>query len=141
MRRRSTLATAAAIFVAANVLHTLDHVRQGLDGLTREIQAGGTVLTVMAIVTLVLALRDHPWAPPIAAAVGLSGAVGILAAHALPHWSALSDSYPDIGADALSWAVMLVEAGAALALGITGLAAMRRGAPTSAAAARGSGRL
>jgi hypothetical protein len=135
MRRRSTLTTAAAVFVAANVLHTLDHLRQGLDGLSSEILAAGTLLTVMAVATLVLALRDHPWTPPIAAAVGLSGAAGILAAHVAPHWSALSDPYPDIGADALSWIVMAAEAGAALALGLAGLHAMRR-APTSAAAAR-----
>jgi hypothetical protein len=139
MRARDPLTTAAAAFVAANVLHTLDHVRQGTGNLTVAIQVGGTALTLLAVVALVLARRRHPWAAPIAAAVGFSGAAGILASHALPSWSALSDSYPEIGADALSWTVMLLEAGAALALGLVAVRQLRAhpsSRPTSAAAAR-----
>jgi hypothetical protein len=119
MRRGwTTLEKASAAFVAANILHTLDHFRQGLDGLTWEILSAGTLLTLEAIVVLVLVLRRHEWAAPVAAVVGFSGAIGIAAAHIAPHWSALSDSYPQIGADALSWIVMLMEMGAALTLGL-----------------------
>jgi hypothetical protein len=109
--------------VAANILHTLDHFRQGLDGLTWEILSAGTLLTIEAIVVLVLVLRRHEWAAPLAVVVGFSGAIGIAAAHIAPHWSALSDSYPQIGADTLSWIVMLIEMGAALVLGVAGLRA------------------
>ena len=124
MRRSWTgLEAASAGFVAANILHTLDHFRQGLDGLTWEILSAGTLLTIEAIVVLVLVLRRQEWAAPLAAVVGLSGAIGIAAAHVAPHWSALSDSYPQIGADALSWIVMLLEMGAALVLGVAGLQA------------------
>ena len=124
MRRRWTALEAASVgFVAANILHTLDHFRQGLDGLTWEILSAGTLLTLEAIVVLVLVLRRHEWAAPLAAVVGLSGAIGIAAAHIAPNWSALSDSYPQIGADALSWIVMLVEVGAALVLGVAGVRA------------------
>jgi hypothetical protein len=37
-------AVAASLFVAANILHTLDHLRQGLDRLTPEILTAGTLL-------------------------------------------------------------------------------------------------
>jgi hypothetical protein len=131
LRRRDSLTIAAAAFVAANLIHTADHFRQGTGDLTWEILAGGSTLTVLAFVVLALALARHPRAALFAAVVGVSGAIGISAAHLPPHWSALSDSYPDIGADALSWAVVLLEIAAAAALGAVGL---RRAVSTSAAA-------
>lgn len=112
------MAIAAVGFVVANLLHTLDHVRQGLGGLSSAILAGGTTLSVLAVVVMVMALRRHPLAPVSCAVVGLSGAVGIAASHLAPHWSALSDPYPDLPVDALSWAVMLAEIAAALVLAI-----------------------
>jgi hypothetical protein len=124
------LRPAAWAFMAANLVHTADHLRQGLGDLTTEILVGGSALTVLAVVVLVLVLRGHPRAPAFAAVVGLSGAAGIASAHIAPHWSALSDSYPEIGADALSWAVMLLEVGTALWLGVEGLRATRSRAPT-----------
>jgi hypothetical protein len=124
------LVTAAWGYLAANLVHTADHLRQGLDGVTTEVLVGGTALTLLAVVVVVLAVRDHPRAPLLAAVAGLSGAAGIAASHIAPHWSALSDSYPQIHADALSWVVMLIEIGAALWLGLSGLRALRTPAPT-----------
>ena len=121
-----TLLRANILFVAANLLHTADHFRQGLEGLTWEINVAGTAVTLGAIATLWLAAREHPQAPVWAAVLGLWSAGGIAASHIAPHWSALSDSYPQIGADAASWVVVLVEIAAALALGITGARALRR---------------
>jgi hypothetical protein len=126
MRQRSPLASASIAFVAANLLHTLDHFRQGVSGLSTEILAAGTTLTVLAIVVMAMALRDHPRAPAFAAVVGLSGAVGIAASHLAPHWSALSDPYPQIHADTLSWVVVLLEIAAALVLAIVALRELRR---------------
>jgi hypothetical protein len=128
MRRsgRDPLAVAAVAFVAANILHTLDHFRQGVSGLSPEILVGGSTLSVLAIVVMVMALRGHPRAPAVCAVVGLSGAVGIASSHLLPHWSSLSDSYPQIHADALSWVVVLLEIGAALVLAIVALRELRR---------------
>ncbi|MCW2992310.1 MAG: hypothetical protein JWM73_2904 [Solirubrobacterales bacterium] len=111
----------ALAFVAANVLHTVDHFRQGVDGLSAEILVAGTGLTIGAVIVLVLALRGHRQTAPSAAILGIGGALGILAAHVAPHWSALSDPYPDNGADAVSWIVMLIEVGTAAALGFAGL--------------------
>jgi hypothetical protein len=124
--RGNSLAVAAVTFVVANLLHTADHIRQGLGGLNPAILVGGTTLTVLAIVVMVMALRDHPRAPAYAAVVGLSGAVGIAASHLAPHWSSLSDPYPDLSVDALSWAVMLAEIAAALGLAIVALRELAR---------------
>jgi hypothetical protein len=117
------LAIAAVGFVAANLLHTADHIRQGLGGLSL---AGGATLSLLAIVVAVMALRDHPRAPAYAVVVGFSGAVGIAASHLAPRWSSLSDPYPDLAVDGLSWAVMLAEIGAALVLGIAALRELTR---------------
>jgi hypothetical protein len=125
-RRLDTLSLAAAAFVAANLLHTLDHLRQGTGGLATEIMAGGTVLSILAVLTLVLALRRHPRAALWAAVVGTWSALGVIASHIAPHWSAFSDSYFEIDADALSWAVMLAEVLAAAYLGLVGFRALRR---------------
>ena len=125
-RRTDTLTLAAAAYVAANVLHTLDHLRQGTGDLATEVLAGGTVLSALAVLTLVLALTHHPRAPLWAAVVGTWSALGVLASHAAPHWSAFSDSYFEIHADALSWAVMLLEVAAAAYLALVGCIELRR---------------
>jgi hypothetical protein len=134
-RRLDTLTLAATAFVAANLLHTLDHLRQGTDDLTTEILAGGTVLSILAVLTLVLALRRHPRAALWAAVVGTWSALGVIASHIAPHWSAFSDSYFEIDADALSWAVMLAEVLAAAYLGLVGFRELRRQATGRTAAA------
>lgn len=126
LRTLDPLALAAIAFVVANVLHTLDHFRQGVGGLSAEIVVAGSTLTVLAVVVMVMALQRHPRAPAFAAVVGLSGAVGIAASHLAPHWSALSDPYPDISVDALSWIVMLAEIGTALLLAIVAVRELRR---------------
>jgi hypothetical protein len=126
LRRPDTLSLAAAAFVAANLLHTLDHLRQGTGDLATEVLAGGTVISILAVLTLVLALRRHPRAPLWAAVVGTWSALGVIASHMAPHWSALSDSYFEIHADALSWVVMLAEVAAAAYLGLVGFRALRR---------------
>jgi hypothetical protein len=130
-RRIDTLTLAAAAYVAANVLHTLDHLRQGAGGLATEVLAGGTVLSVLAVLTLMLAVRRHPRAALWAAVVGTWSALGVVASHMAPHWSALSDSYFEIHADALSWAVMLAEVAAAAYLGLVGFRELRRPADGS----------
>ena len=121
-----SLAFAAVAFVAANLLHTADHVRQGLGGLSAMILVGGSSLTILAIVVMVMVLRGYPRAPAFAVVVGLSGAVGIAASHLAPHWSSLSDPYPDLSVDALSWAVMCAEIAAALLLAIVALRQLAR---------------
>ena len=135
MSRLTTLIGANVAFVAANLLHTADHQRQGIDGLTWEIMAGGSAITIAAIASLVLALRRDGRAPLFAMMLGFSAAVGIAASHIAPHWSALSDSYPQIHADAISWIVVLLEIAGALWLGLVGLRELRRASTSAASAA------
>jgi hypothetical protein len=136
-RRPDSLTLAAAAFVAANALHTLDHLRQGTGDLATEVLAGGTVLSSLAVLTFVLALRHHPRAALWAAVVGAWSALAVSASHIAPHWSAFSDSYFEIHADALSWAIMLAEVLAAAGLGLVGFRELRRrpvGRPAAASA-------
>jgi len=120
---------ASIAFVATNVLHTADHVRQGLGGLSWELFAGGSALSLAALATLVLTLLRDPRAPLLAATVGLLGAAGIAASHLAPYWSALSDPYPAIHADVVSCPVLLAGLGAALLVAVAGIGALsRRGA-------------
>ena len=123
------LRTTAFAFLAANLLHTADHFRQGVSGLSWEILVAGTSLTIGAIVVLLMVLRNHEHAALFATIIGFTGAIGIVASHIAPHWSALSDSYVEGDQDALSWIVVLVEISTAAALGFAGLRALRAHAP------------
>jgi len=137
-----TLLRANILFVAANLLHTADHQRQGTAGLRWEILAGGSAITIAAIASLVLAWRKDERGPIFGAVLGLSAAAGIAASHLAPHWSAFSDSYPEIHADATSWVVVLLEIAGALLLAAVAVRELRRasnGAPRAAVVA-GSGR-
>ena len=137
-----TLVRANILFVAVNLLHTADHQRQGTAGLTTEIMVGGSALTLAAIASLVLALRRDERGPIFGAVLGLSAAAGIAASHIAPHWSAFSDSYPQIHADAISWIVVLAEIAGALVLAAVGVRGLRRASSEAprAAVATGTGR-
>src|SRR3954467_12000010 len=124
------LRTTAIAFLAANLLHTADHFPRGGSGLSWEILVAGTSLTIGAVVVLLMVVGDHPRAPHAAALIGFAGAIGIVAAHIAPHWSALSDSYVEGDQDALSWIVVLIEISTAAALGFAGLRAAPSPAPT-----------
>jgi hypothetical protein len=114
------LAVSATAFLAANLLHSADHLRQHLAGVDVAVFVGGTMLTALAVV--VFRLRRHSDAPMLATAVGFTGAVLVAASHIAPHWSTLSDSYiTDIHADVMSWAVMLLEVAAGFLLGVVGM--------------------
>jgi len=137
-----SLVRANVLLVAANLLHTADHQRQGLGGLSWAILAGGSALTMAAIASLVLAWRDDERAPVFGSVLGLSAAAGIAASHLAPHWSVLSDSYPESHADAISWLVVLLEIAGALLLAAVSVLGLRRAsnAAPRAAVADGSGR-
>ena len=136
-----TLLRANILFVVANLLHTADHQRQGTDGLSWEILLGGSAITIAAIASLVLAHRRDQRAAIFGAVLGLSAAAGIAASHLAPHWSAFSDSYPQIHAGAVSWVVVLLEIAGALLLAAVSVRELRRAssdAPRAAVAAGGS---
>jgi hypothetical protein len=130
-----TLRRANILFVIANLLHTADHERQGTARLSWEILAGGSAITIAAIASLVLAWRRDWRAPVFGTVLGFSAAVGIASSHLAPHWSALSDSYPQIHADAISWLAVLIEIGAALVLATVATLQLRRASSAGPCAA------
>jgi hypothetical protein len=123
---RDGLAIAATAFLAANLLHGADHIRQHLAGVDTEVLVGGAMLTAAAVAVVIAVLRGSPRAPLLAIVVGFAAAVLVTASHIAPHWSALSDSYvDDIQPDALAWSAMLLEVAAGCALGIVGIRGLR----------------
>lgn len=123
---RDWLAIAAMAFLAANLLHGADHMRQHLAGVDTAVAVGGAMLTAAAVAVLISALQHHPRAPLLAAVVGFAAAILVSGSHIAPHWSVLSDSYvDDIHPDALAWAVMLLEVAAGCVLGVAGVLALR----------------
>lgn len=116
-------------------LHDLDHARQ-----VREVEpaVGGIGLLGMAavIASLALAIAGHRLAPHAAVLVGFGTAIGFVLVHLVPDWGPLSDGYPDLAVDGISWAVAILPVPVAAWLGFAGLEAARRPRPAAAAAIR-----
>jgi hypothetical protein len=125
-RRFDPLAVAAVAFGLTILFHGADHVRRGTGPLTPEVFWGGAALALVNFMVIGLVLRRHPRAPLLCAFAGLWTAAGVSAAHLAPHWSALSDPYPDQSLDAVAWVAMSSEVAAALVLAGTAIAALRR---------------
>jgi hypothetical protein len=122
----TALGRASLLLVAADVLHALDHVRQGRS-IGPEVYAAGLAGWVALAVLLVLVAGGHRFAAPYACAVGLTFAAGFVLVHLAPHWSAFSDPYSAFDPDALSWALVAVPPAAALWLAVVAARAMERG--------------
>jgi hypothetical protein len=128
--RRDRLAIAAFAYLAANVLHGADHLRQHLAGVNAVVGGGGAMLTAAAVVVVIAVRRRDPRAPQLATVVGFAAAILVTQSHVVPHWSALSDSYlDDIHPDVISWMVVLLEIAAAAALAGVGLSRLRQEEP------------
>jgi hypothetical protein len=119
MRR---LQAAGWIFITGFLLHNADHARRGLDVITDHVVWAGTIVAVVAAVTLTLVFTRHPSAPGVAMAAGFGIAIGVTLSHLVPEWSAFSDPLVD-GADGLTWVAVLSEVAGALLLGAAGYAA------------------
>jgi hypothetical protein len=120
---------ATGLYAIGLVVHTADHVRRGTEVLTTEVTVLGTVSTLGGLVVIALVLAGHRLAAPVAAAFGFSSALGVAATHLLPEWSDFSDAFPGshhTGVTALSWVVTLVEIAGLLAVGATGVYALRQ---------------
>jgi hypothetical protein len=121
---RDPLTIAAGAYLAANLIHGADHVRQHMAGLDTAVKVGGAMLTIGAIYAF--RRRHDRSAPVIAALIGLTSAALVIQSHLLPHWSTFSDSYiDDIHPDPMSWVVVMFEIATGLLLGAVGLAEMR----------------
>ncbi len=120
------LTLAAAIYLATNLLHGADHLRQHLAGVDADVLVGGFMITAAALLVLLMARARHPRTPLAATILGFGAAALVSASHLAPHWSALSDSYiNDIHPDLVSWLVVLLEIMSGVGLGVVGVLALR----------------
>ena len=123
---RDWLTVTAIAFLAANLLHGLDHLRQHMAGVNAEVLIGGMLITATAVIVVVAVRRDHPRAPLLAVVVGFAAALLVAGAHLAPHWSVLSDSYvDDISPDIVSWLVVVLEIVTAFVMALVGLSRLR----------------
>jgi hypothetical protein len=115
------LRAAALVYLVGLTLHTVDHLRRGLDVVTEHVFWAGNVSTALGVATVVLILRRHRQAPTAALSFGLPVGIGVAAVHWLPSWGVLSDSFVDNGVSWMSWTVVSIEIAGALAVGLLGL--------------------
>ncbi len=117
---------------AAVWLHDLDHVRQ-----VREVEGPVALIGLLGVVTtllsLSLAIARHSLAPLASIVVGFGTVIGFVAVHVVPDWGPLSDGYPDISVDAISWVAAVIPILVGLWVGIAGLRATRERSSSRAA--------
>lgn len=123
------LRAATALYAFGFVVHFVDHVRRGLDVVSREVFWAGNLSFAVTVVTVALVLMRHRLAPIVAATVAFPVAIGVAAVHLLPHWSVFSDAFPGgapRGITALSWIAVLLEIAGAIAVGFAGIMTVRQ---------------
>src|SRR3954471_18413392 len=119
------LVLAGYLFMVGSGIHLIDHLRRGQTSVTEQLYWAGNLALVVQVVVITLILTRHRVAPLAAAAAGFPLAIGFAAAHWLPHWSSLSDSFVDTRVSAFSYLASATEIAGALAVGFTGLAIVR----------------
>ena len=126
-RLERNLWRAGVLFAVGSAVHLVDHLRRGQGSITDELYWAGNLAIVVQVAVITLIFTRHRLAPLAAAAAGFPLALGFLAAHWLPEWSALSDPVWEVSSMGwLSYAASALEIGGALAIGCTGLAIVRR---------------
>lgn len=123
---------AALFFLFGFAVHNADHARRGLHVVTDEVIWAGTMVSMVAAVTVTLLVTRHRLGALVAAGAGFYIAFGVSASHLLPQWSALSDPLPGGDVDTFTWIAVLLEVAGALALGVAGLLALRARRTTEA---------
>jgi hypothetical protein len=124
-RLDARLVLAGYVFMVGSAIHLVDHLRRGQDSVTEQLYWAGNLALVVQVVVITLVLTRHRVAPLAAAAAGFPLAIAFTAAHWLPHWSSLSDSFVDDGASAFSYVASITEIVGAAAVGVAGLAVIR----------------
>jgi hypothetical protein len=129
------LVAAATFFAVAVLVHNSDHVRRGLDSVSRQVFWVGSAGILVEVGVVVLAAQRHRAAPLAAVAAGWSLAPAYLLVHFLPVRWWLGDSFT-VGdhVAALSWFAASFEVVAAALLGLAGWVVLQqRGGLASAA--------
>lgn len=132
MTDRLLRATALAYAVAIAV-HFADHLRRGVDASPKAVVTLGLLALVFQAAAIVAALTRQAYAALLAVAVALPDAVGVVAVHLLPRWSALSDAFPGPdsapGVTAFSWVTAIAEIVTGLAFAYAGWVAWNAARP------------
>lgn len=125
----NALRATAWTYAATIAIHLVDHLLRGAGASPGGVTVLGSLALAAQVVAIVAVLRGHRHGALLAFAVGLPDALGVVAVHLLPAWSALSDSYASgaPGTTWFSWTTAIAEAAAAAAFTIAGWAEMRRG--------------
>jgi hypothetical protein len=108
-----------------SAVHAFDHLRRGQGSVTEQLFWVGQSALVLQVVVVTLIVTRHRLAPLVAALTGFPLALGFAAAHWLPTWSSLSDSFVSERASAFSYVASALEIAGALAVGITGWRVLR----------------
>lgn len=122
---------AALAFAIGFGIHGVDHVIRGFKPVPVAVIVGGTVQTVLVIVTVALVYLGHRLAPAAAILTGLVSALGFSAAHLLPTWGGgyFSDSFVtpvvNSGVSWFSWVTVFAEIGTALVFVYVGYRTLR----------------
>ncbi|HWL38172.1 MAG TPA: hypothetical protein VNQ77_18435 [Frankiaceae bacterium] len=125
----NALRATAWAYGATIAIHLVDHLLRGTGASPGGVIALGTLALAAQVLAIVAVLRGHRYGALLAFAVGLPDALGVVAVHLLPTWSALSDSYAGgaPGTTWFSWTTAIAEVLAAAAFAAAGWARMRRG--------------
>lgn len=124
-RSDQRLVWAGYLFALGSAVHLFDHLRRGQGSVTEQLYWAGNLALIVQVAVITLILARHRVAPLAAAAAGFPLAIGFAAAHWLPRWSELSDSFIDDGAPLFSYVASSLEIAGALAVGFAGLAIIR----------------
>lgn len=132
------LRAAAAVFTLAVLVHNFDHVRRGVDTLSKDVFWAGTAALIVEIAIVWLVFAGHRRAPSVSVAGGFSLAAGYLFVHFTPARSWLSDSLAAEHAAAVSWFAASFETIGALLVALAALAVLRAGAASDPAGGDGN---
>ncbi|WP_156664893.1 hypothetical protein [Mycobacterium sp. 852002-51057_SCH5723018] len=124
------MTVAMVAFVAAFLLHAVDHLRRGMQASPPPVVVGGMIQAVFVLMGAVLVLRHHRWAAHAAVFVGFGSVLLFTYGHLLPTFlPGYQDSFtsgPRINVTWFSWLTAVGEIGAGLVLGYVGLQARAR---------------
>jgi hypothetical protein len=139
----AVLSWAAWFFLIAWAVHTGDHVRRGLDVVSPEVSALGSIAGVLQIVAIAFVLTRQRVGALLAVAIGVPAAIGIAAVHLLPDWGSFSDAFPGAhhtGVTVFSWFAASLEISGAIAFAAAGIYALSRTRALTVASVRSPSR-
>lgn len=124
-RDKQRLVLAGYLFTAGSAVHLFDHLQRGQGSVTEQLYWAGNMALIVQVIVITLAITRHRVAPIAAAAAGFPLGAAFAAAHWLPTWGVLSDSFVENGASTFSYVASALEIAGALAIALAGLRAMR----------------